>query len=95
MLPGFVAINLSLARTGRELHTLLASALRFPEWYGNNWDAFDEAIAELVELPTEIRFFGWNDFRDRLPSDANLLQAAFADLRRNNPHLAPEVQFNV
>jgi ribonuclease inhibitor len=94
MVPGSVEIDLRLARTTRELHRLLSSSLGFPSWYGNNWDAFDEAIAELVELPSEIRFLGWDDLRNRLPSDADMLQALLADLRTDHPNRAPMVQFN-
>jgi RNAse (barnase) inhibitor barstar len=39
-------LDLSGVTNASQLHELLASALRFPDYYGRNWDAFDECVAD-------------------------------------------------
>ena len=33
---------------GDDLHAELAKVLNFPDYYGKNWDAFDECVAEVT-----------------------------------------------
>lgn len=40
-------IDLGLARDARSLHHVMARALHFPEWYGNNWDALLDCLADM------------------------------------------------
>lgn len=42
-LAGCVAKNVFLER--------IAAALRFPDWFGHNWDAFADCLADLSWLP--------------------------------------------
>ena len=47
-----------------------ASAMRFPEWFGGNWDAFEECITDLCWDPAEgyVLFFdGFEPFARRDP----------------------------
>ena len=47
-----------------EIHSLLASALEFPDYYGKNWDAFDECINddEASNPPERLIIRGWDLF---------------------------------
>ena len=69
-------VDLSQIRTASELHELLAHALAFPDYYGRNWDAFDECFGDPDgrPLPEAVRFVGWETLAQRLPRDANLLR---------------------
>ena len=42
----------SALRTDEELLKAVAVALRFPDYFGMNWDALDECIRDLSWLPT-------------------------------------------
>jgi RNAse (barnase) inhibitor barstar len=44
---------------GDDLHAEIAHAFRFPDYYGMNWDAFNECIAETV-LPSRYALM-WRD----------------------------------
>ena len=40
-------------KTDEELFTVVASAMRFPDYFGNNWDALDECLGDMDWLPAE------------------------------------------
>lgn len=54
------------------LHAELARAFFFPDYYGRNWDAFDECIDD-IEQPASVEVIGFDGFRFRLPREAKLL----------------------
>jgi ribonuclease inhibitor len=59
--------------TSREvLNAELARAFSFPDYYGRNWDSFDECIDD-IEQPAAIEVLGFQGFRFRLPREAMLL----------------------
>lgn len=40
-------------KTDEELFAVIASAMRFPDYFGNNWDALDECLGDMDWLPAE------------------------------------------
>ena len=74
-------IDLSEVRTALALHELLARQLRFPDYYGKNWDAFDECFGDpdAGTLPVVVRFVGWEALAQRLPHEAKLLRGCVED----------------
>ena len=40
-------------KTDEELFGIVASAMRFPDYFGNNWDALDECLSDMDWLPAE------------------------------------------
>lgn len=42
-----VEVDLSDCRDAREAIATLAAALRFPAWFGGNWDALEESLGDL------------------------------------------------
>jgi len=71
-------IDVSEVRSREELHELLYQAFGFPEYYGQNWDAFDECIRDVV-APDAIRVSGLESMRFRLPREAKLLITCLQD----------------
>ena len=76
--PETLKVDVGPATTRQELHRLLAEAFHFPDYYGQNWDAFDECIRH-VELPSRVEIVGFEALRLRLPREAELLQRCVAD----------------
>ncbi|MFC6339529.1 ribonuclease inhibitor [Pseudomonas sp. CCM 7891] len=88
-----VKIDLSHVSAPNQLHAILSAALGFPDWYGQNWDAFWDAITSLVEMPITLELAGWSGFSQRLPREATLMQQCLAQMTAEYPDLAPEVYY--
>jgi len=88
-----VKIDLSLINESNQLHSTLSNALGFPNWYGQNWDAFWDAITGLVEMPIELELIGWSVFSEHLPRDAKLMRQCLTDMTIEYPDLAPDVHY--
>ncbi|MFZ4207384.1 barstar family protein [Streptomyces griseoincarnatus] len=69
--------------TPRSFYRLLQRDLRFPDFYGRNWDARRDAIAGLVDLPHELTFTGWAAFSAALPTEARTQLRLFDDYLRD------------
>ena len=65
-------IDVGNANTPQELHDLLFEAFQFPDYYGSNWDAFDECICDVV-VPRVIQITHFETLRSRLPGEAKLM----------------------
>ncbi len=88
-----VEIDLSTVMTATDLHHELARALDFPDFYGQNWDAFWDAITGLVVMPRVLRFRGWQGLVDRLPQEAQRLRQCLEDMQRAYPDGATQVEY--
>ncbi|ATE59041.1 barstar family protein [Thauera sinica] len=71
-----IAIELAGCRTKADLLARIASAMRFPDWFGHNWDALADCLTDLSWLPApayvlELRHFG--DLRSAAPDAAGTL----------------------
>jgi RNAse (barnase) inhibitor barstar len=69
-----------------ELHDLLASFFGFPEYYGRNWDAFDECIADFPPTGT-LTIRGFQRFQNAFPRDAHILKKCLDGVAAENPGL--------
>jgi ribonuclease inhibitor len=72
-------IDVSAVGTSEELHELLAKTFGFPDYYGKNWDAFDECISEDAHVPSVIEVSGIDQLHSRLPRDAEFLRRCLGD----------------
>ena len=66
-------INLRDIDSIAQLHALFQQQLGFPDFYGQNWDAFWDSITGLVEMPNELTLTSWKFFATRFPHDARIL----------------------
>lgn len=88
-----LTINLKEVNNKEGLHNLLSAELGFPDWYGNNWDAFWDLITdiELVKMPDRLNLVGFKELLEKLPRDAQLLQQCFLDMKEKYPSIDCEV----
>lgn len=61
-----------------QLHALLSEAFGFPDYYGMNWDAFDECIRD-VSAPAKVVVSGIESLHRKLPREAELFLKCLQD----------------
>jgi len=76
-------IDLHGARSKAELLARIATALRFPGWFGHNWDALSDSLSDLGWLPAgNMRVFileGCSGGADAMPILLEVFDQAVAD----------------
>jgi ribonuclease inhibitor len=72
-------IDVTRVDTQAQLHELLAEKLGFPDYYGGNWDAFNDCVRD-IEGPLVVRVKGFARLRFRLPRDAKIWTNCARDL---------------
>ena len=87
-----VEVDLSNVSSESELHELLAREFSFFEEYGANWNALWDCLRDpgLSAVPKQVRFSGWGQFSQRLPTEAKVLGQGLEDLREERPDLTFE-----
>jgi RNAse (barnase) inhibitor barstar len=92
-IPSEQAIDVSEVATADQLQILLMRELRFPRWYGRNWDAFNDAVTGLVLLPRVLTFVGWGELRRRLPRDAKMMKSILDDYCALPRHWSSQINY--
>lgn len=88
-----ITIDLKGVSTKEKLQVLLKQKLDFPDYYGENWDAFWDTITGLVELPEKITFEHWSDLEKTIPSEANSLKEMLDNFNKKYPMMKSEVKY--
>ncbi|PEJ56114.1 MULTISPECIES: barstar family protein [unclassified Bacillus (in: firmicutes)] len=93
-----VTIDVSNIKTKKDLHLLLKEKLRFPDFYGENWDAFWDAITGLVApLPKRVVFLGWSELEKNLLEESEILKECLLEYNEEHedlPNFISEFIFN-
>ncbi|AMJ64242.1 barstar family protein [Hymenobacter sp. PAMC 26628] len=77
-----MTIDLTNVDTKAGFHMTMKSQLGFPDWYGDNWDAFWDAITRLVEMPDCLVLQNWETFAQACSKDMQILRQIVADYQR-------------
>ena len=67
-----ITLDLTGCTSLGELHQRIRKAFNFPEWYGENWDAFWDLINEPYP-PTLVEIRGINSLPDELRSSGAMI----------------------
>lgn len=82
--PTEILLDVSSIEGHEALHDLLASTFKFPEYYGKNWDAFDECIRDYPPS-APVRIKGVQKLENVLPREAALLRQCFKSIEAEMP----------
>jgi RNAse (barnase) inhibitor barstar len=77
-----IAIDLSGCETKADLLARIARAMHFPSWFGHNWDALSDCLADLSWLPASgyaIELQQTQDLRRSAPDVLDTLLEIFDD----------------
>ncbi|CRH18289.1 barstar family protein [Carnobacterium maltaromaticum] len=88
-----VIIDLENISTKKELQVLLKQKLDFPDYYGENWDAFWDTITGLVELPEKITFEHWSILEINIPNEANSLKDILCKFNKEYPMMKSKIEY--
>lgn len=83
--PDKLKVDVGSVTSREELHTFLAEMFCFPDYYGKNWDAFDECIRD-IELPAHIEIIGLKNLHMRFPREADLFEKCISDYIQERGH---------
>jgi RNAse (barnase) inhibitor barstar len=82
--PTEILLDVSSIEGREALHDLLASTFNFPDYYGKNWDAFDECIRDYPPS-APVRIKGVQKLENALPREAALLRHCFRTFEAELP----------
>lgn len=79
MIP--LKIDVSQIKSKSSLHELLYEKIKFPDYYGMNWDAFWDCIrdSEQSSVPCEIEIIGMRYLRNSIPKDAQIFDQTLGE----------------
>lgn len=89
MINDKLEIDLTLAGTPEALHEIFAAALKFPDFYEKNWEAFLDCITDpgLSSIPKKLVLKGLSHIDKEMPRDAQILRGCLADFKRKRPEI--------
>lgn len=61
------------------LHDNLKRELKFPAFYGNNWDALWDVLLNTKEVPQDITLLGYTQFASRFPDEGKSFSKLISD----------------
>jgi RNAse (barnase) inhibitor barstar len=82
--PETKVIDLGRIVNIKHLHDTFAERLYFPEFYGNNWDAFWDSIVGIVEMPKNLTLTNWEKFEKTFKKDSKILKEIIEDYNNQN-----------
>jgi RNAse (barnase) inhibitor barstar len=75
-------IDLSEVQSFDQLQEILKEKFCFPDFYGQNWNAFWDSITGLVQMPDKLEIAGWQHFSNSFPEDAEILVECLEDYNK-------------
>jgi RNAse (barnase) inhibitor barstar len=88
-----INLDVSNVRTSKQLHEALKISLKFPDFYGMNWNAFWDAITGLVGMPRKLVIIGWSNIVQKIPDDAKTMKLLLEELNKEYPSWGCEVEY--
>lgn len=71
-----IVIDCSQVNNSKEIIQIIKTALEFPVFCGDNWNAIEDFIYDVV-LPEKIIFSSWNTLCKKSPDDAAFIKKIF------------------
>jgi ribonuclease inhibitor len=87
-------IDVGDARTRDELHQILAEALRFPDYYGKDWDAFWDCVRdpEQSDVPRGVVIKGIAALGSTLEREVRIFQECITGLKDERPDISIAIE---
>lgn len=64
-----------------ELHPRIKAAMQFPDYYGENWDAFWDCATDLIGQPMQIEVYGIEQMKKINARETQIFLDTLKDLK--------------
>ena len=88
----YIRIDLCPIKTIDDFHKTVKLELSFPDFYGNNWNAFWDSITGLVEMPEVLTLAGYDKFSSLFPDDGEVLKEIVEKFNESIPEKRIELK---
>ncbi len=81
----FFHVDLTRVTGKQEFLDAAGKALQFPEYFGSNWDAFEECITDMSWHRADgfvLLFEGWGAFAGSAPAETDIARSILQDASR-------------
>jgi hypothetical protein len=79
-----IKIDIGTITTKTELMLLLAKELRFPEYFGMNWDAFDECARDFVKDDIVFVLLNSENIEEEMLREINIFRKCAEDFNKDS-----------
>lgn len=86
-------VDLSSVESEEEIHSIFATELKFPEFYGNNWDAFWDVLVGFDCFPKRFVILGRAHLESRFPISLTQMERCFEESEVQFPSQSPSVEW--
>ncbi|WP_026695693.1 barstar family protein [Peribacillus kribbensis] len=88
-----LTVDVTNIKTAYDLQLVLKEKLAFPNFYGENWDAFWDAITGPIDMPEKLTLIGWAQLEKTLPRDASIMKECLIEYNEYYPNSQCEYLF--
>lgn len=74
-----------------DMFEILSTALKFPNYFGNNWDAFWDCITDINGLPLYIDIHSFNILKEKLSQEAE----CFLEILKQLKHYGNDKYYDI
>ena len=79
-----------------EMHGVIRKALKFPDYYGCNWDAFWDCLSEMYSDPVHIEIIGLDVIERKFDSAAKMMVDTLREFKHyDDDFYSHEIQIEI
>jgi RNAse (barnase) inhibitor barstar len=79
-----------------DMFEIISTAMEFPDYFGNNWDAFWDCLTDMRGRPIHIEILGIDVLQQKCGEKAAIMVEALRELKHyNNDKYAHEIKIEI
>ncbi len=79
-----------------EMHHIIRQALDFPDYYGNNWDAFWDCLTDMLGHPVHIEIIGLEVIKQKFGNTAEKMLDILKEFKHcDNDEFSNEIKIDI
>ena len=82
-----IVLDFSKCRYLGEIHNVLKEGFDFPDYYGENWDALRDCLADYCEGPLQVQIKGLLSLPKEFDDCMRIMLRIFKDVHKDTPNV--------